>query len=176
MLEVEVKYRADLSAVRHRLASLGFSLLSLEEEVDIYFQHPCRDFSATDEALRVRVSKGGVAVTYKGPRMGVGAKTRLEVSAEASGGVVEILERLGFARVAAIRKRREYYRGGGFLVSLDAVEGLGEFVEIEKVVEDASQVAAAVEEIKRLASALGLVEEVKETYLELFLNTFKSRG
>jgi adenylate cyclase class 2 len=108
--------------------------------------------------------------------MGVGAKTRLEVSAEASGGVVEILERLGFAKVAAIRKRREYYRGGGFLVSLDAVEGLGEFVEIEKVVEDASQVAAAVEEIKRLASALGLVEEVRETYLELFLNTFKSRG
>ncbi|MGC9131515.1 MAG: class IV adenylate cyclase, partial [Pyrobaculum sp.] len=83
---------------------------------------------------------------------------------------------LGFARVAAIRKRREYYRGDEFLVSLDAVEGLGEFVEIEKVVEDASQVAAAVEEIKRLASALGLVEEVKETYLELFLNTFKSRG
>jgi len=173
MLEVEVKYRADLSRVRERLKVLGFSLVAVQEEEDIYFQHPCRDFAATDEALRVRYAGGRAYVTYKGPRMGAGAKTRVEVSAEAGPGVAEVLERLGFVAVAKIRKRREYYAGGGFSVSLDWVEGLGEFVEVEKTVGGEGDVLRAVEEVRRLASALGLGEEVRETYLELFLNTFK---
>ncbi|AAL63063.1 class IV adenylate cyclase [Pyrobaculum aerophilum] len=176
MLEVEVKYRADLSLVKNRLQHLGFSPVSVVYEEDVYFQHPCRDFSATDEALRVRISEGRVTVTYKGPRMGAGAKTRLEVSAQASGEVVELLNRLGFKAVAVIKKRREYYRNGDVLLSLDYVEGLGEFVEIEKMVEEESQIASAIEEIRRLASTLGLAEEVRETYLELYFNTFKSSG
>ena len=173
MLEVEVKHRADLSKVRERLKSLGFSLVAVQEEEDIYLQHPCRNFAATDEALRVRSAGGMAYVTYKGPRMGRGAKTRVEVSAEASPGIVEVFEKLGFVVVARIRKRREYYAGDGFSVSLDLVEGLGEFVEVEKTVEREEEIPRAVEEVRRLASALGLGEEVKETYLELFLNTFK---
>jgi adenylate cyclase len=173
MLEVEVKHRADLSKVRERLKSLGFSLVAAQEEVDIYFQHPCKDFAATDEALRVRSAGGRAYVAYKGPRMGAGAKTRVEVSAEAGPGIVEVFEKLGFAAVARIRKRREYYAGGGFSVSLDLVEGLGEFVEVEKTVDSEEEIPRAVEEVRRLASALGLGEEVRETYLELFLNTFK---
>ncbi|ABL88285.1 adenylate cyclase [Pyrobaculum islandicum DSM 4184] len=174
MLEVEVKYRADLGSVRERLKSLGFSLVAAGWEEDIYFQHPCRDFASTDEALRVRISGGRVGVTYKGPRMGFGGKTRVELSAAADVSIVEIFEKLGFVAVARIKKRREYYRGGGFTISLDQVEGLGEFVEIEKVVEGEGEVAEAVAEIRRLAARLGVGEEVRETYLELFLNTFKS--
>ncbi|MCI4446712.1 MAG: class IV adenylate cyclase [Pyrobaculum sp.] len=176
MLEVEVKHRADLSIVRQRLKALGFSLVASQEEVDIYFQHPCRDFAATDEALRVRIVGGRAYVTYKGPRMGAGAKTRVEISAEAGLDVVEVFRRLGFVPVAEIRKMREYYSGGGFSVSLDWVDGLGEFVEVEKVVAEEGEVPQAVEEVRRLAAALGLGEEVKETYLELFLNTYKQGG
>ena len=137
--------------------------------MDVYFQHPCRDFSATDEALRLRISAGGAELTYKGPRLGAGAKTRFEASTMAGPEVVEVLQRLGFREVARIRKRREYYAGGGFTVSLDWVEGLGEFVEIEKVVPDRSFVEAAVAEVRGLAERLGLWDEVRETYLELFL-------
>lgn len=174
MLEVEVKYRARLSDVREALRGLGFSLLSSSEEVDIYFQHPCRDFSASDEALRVRLSGGAASVTYKGPRTGTEAKTRLEITASSGVEVVEVFKRLGFVPVATVRKRREYYQRGDILVSLDEVEGLGEFVEIEKVVADAAEVEGAVREVRELASALGLKEEVRETYLELFLKIFKS--
>jgi adenylate cyclase class 2 len=176
MLEVEVKHRANLSLVRERLKALGFSFVSLQEEVDIYFQHPCRDFAVTDEALRVRVVGNRAYVTYKGPRMGAGAKTRVEISAEAGLDVVEVFRRLGFVPVAEIRKKREYYIGSEFSVSLDWVDGLGEFVEVEKVVSKEEEVSQAVEEVRRLAAALGLGEEVKETYLELFLNTYKRGG
>ena len=176
MLEVEVKHRADHFLVRQRLKALGFSLVSRQEEVDLYFQHPCRDFAATDEALRVRIVGGRAYVTYKGPRMGAGAKTRVEISAEAGLDVVEVFRRLGFVPVAEIRKKREYYTGGGFSVLLDWVDGLGEFVEVEKVVAEEGEVPQAVEEVRRLAAALGLGEEVKETYLELFFNTYKQGG
>ncbi|MEZ0320224.1 MAG: class IV adenylate cyclase [Pyrobaculum sp.] len=169
MLEVEAKFRAKLDDVRERVKALGFSLIGVSEEVDIYFQHPCRDFSATDEALRLRLSAGEAQLTYKGPRMGAGAKTRFEASAAAGPEVVEVLKQLGFREVAQIRKRREYYSGGGFTISLDWVEGVGEFVEIEKLVPDGSSVEAAVAEIKSLAESLGLRDEVRETYLELFL-------
>jgi len=169
MLEVEVKYRARLGEARERVLALGFFPRGVSEEVDTYFQHPCRDFAATDEALRVRVAGGTAVLTYKGPRVGAGAKTRVEVTASAEPTVVEVLERLGFVKVAAIKKRREYYEGLGVLVSLDEVEGLGEFVEIEKVVAREEDIPSAVEELSRIASLLGLVEEVKETYLELAL-------
>ncbi|ACB39025.1 class IV adenylate cyclase [Pyrobaculum neutrophilum] len=176
MLEVEVKYRAHLAAVKSRLPSLGFSPSGAQSEEDVYFQHPCRNFAETDEALRVRVVGGRVEVTYKGPRLGLGGKTRAEITAEADLGVLEVLERLGFKPVARIRKRREYYTGRGLTVSLDWVEGLGEFVEIEKVVEGEGEVAAAVAEIRRLAAELGVGEEVGETYLELFLKAYKGGG
>jgi len=169
MLEVEVKYRAHLDEVRERVLALGFSPRGVSEEVDTYFQHPCRDFAATDEALRVRASGGSVVLTYKGPRVGAGAKTRVEISASAEPSIVELLERLGFVKVAVVKKRREYYEGLGVLVSLDEVEGLGEFVEIEKVVAREEDIGGAVEELRRIASLLGLVEEVRETYLELVL-------
>jgi len=169
MLEVEVKYRANLGKVRERVLALGFSPRGVSEEVDTYFQHPCRDFAATDEALRVRVSGRSAVLTYKGPRVGAGAKTRVEVSTSAEPSVVELLERLGFVKVAVVKKRREYYEGLGVLVSLDEVEGLGEFVEIEKVVAREEDIGGAVEELRRIASLLGLVEEVRETYLELVL-------
>jgi len=175
MLEVEVKYRAYLGEVRGRVLALGFSPRGVSEEADMYFQHPCRDFAATDEALRVRVSGRSAVLTYKGPRLGAGAKTRVEVSTLAEPSVVELLEKLGFVKVAVVKKRREYYEGLGVLVSLDEVEGLGEFVEIEKVVAREEDIGGAVEELRRIASLLGLVEEVKETYLELVLKHTANR-
>lgn len=175
MLEVEVKFRKGPSFRREKLLSLGFSFLGEGREVDIYFQHPCRDFASTDEALRVRLSGGRVVVTYKGPRIGAGAKTRFEVSTVADESALELLKRLGFVEVARVVKRREYFRSGDYLVSLDWVEGLGEFVEIEKVVGDESEIPKAVEELRSLAADLGLEEEVKETYLELVLKVLNPR-
>ncbi|MFN3804144.1 MAG: class IV adenylate cyclase [Pyrobaculum sp.] len=175
MLEVEIKFRA-VDGVEDRLRGLGFSFSGEREEVDIYFQHPCRDFSLTDEALRVRLVDSGVEVTYKGPRSGRGAKTRWEASTRAGLEVLEILRRLGFVEVARVRKRRRYFERGSLSVSLDWVEGLGQFVEVEAVVERFEDVGEAVEAVREVARSLGLVEEVRETYLELVLKTFKSGG
>jgi adenylate cyclase class 2 len=173
MLEVEQKFRADLGRVREELLRLGASPVEAKEEVDIYFQHPCRDFAKTDEALRVRRSGGDVEVTYKGPRMRSSAKARLELTVSADGDVEAVLEALGFRKVAVIKKRREYYSYGSLTISLDDVEGLGQFVEIEAVASSEASLKEAEAEVSALAERLGLAERVDATYLELYLSIFK---
>jgi adenylate cyclase class 2 len=42
-----------------------------------------------------------------------------------------ILSRLGFCRVAAVRKRRRVYNLGKFEICVDRVDGLGDYFEIE---------------------------------------------
>jgi adenylate cyclase class 2 len=55
MYEVEQKYRVDdLAAVQERLCALGAAWDDEVQQVDRYFAHPCRNFSETDEALRIR--------------------------------------------------------------------------------------------------------------------------
>ncbi|KUO88271.1 MAG: adenylate cyclase [Thermoproteus sp. JCHS_4] len=176
MLEVEQKFRADLGRVREELLRLGASPVEAKEEVDIYFQHPCRDFAETDEALRVRRSGGSggdVEVSYKGPRMRSSAKARLELTVSADGDVEAVLEALGFRKVAVIKKRREYYSYGSLTISLDDVEGLGQFVEIEAVASSEASLGEAEAEVSALAERLGLAERVDATYLELYLSIFK---
>jgi len=173
MLEVEQKFRADLGRVREELLRLGASPVEAKEEVDVYFQHPCRDFAKTDEALRVRRSGEDVEVTYKGPRMRSSAKARLELTVSADGDVEAVLEALGFRKVAVIKKRREYYSYGSLTISLDDVEGLGQFVEIEAVASSEASLKEAEAEVSALAERLGLAERVDATYLELYLSIFK---
>ena len=80
MYEVELKYRvADVPEVEAALERLGASWHGTAEQVDRYFNHPSRDFAVTDEALRLRSTAVGVAITWKGPRLDATAKTRREI-------------------------------------------------------------------------------------------------
>ena len=80
MYEVEQKYPlADVAAVEAALARLGATWHATVEQVDRYFNHPCRDFAATDEALRLRRTGEALAITWKGPRLDATAKTRREL-------------------------------------------------------------------------------------------------
>lgn len=114
--------------------------LPLEEvfQIDIYFQSPVNDFHETDEALRVRQSKiqdgkTFVELTYKGPKTGTEMKIREELTIETTNieNTTQILERLGFKPVMEVSKKRINWQNDMFTLSLDDVEGLGEFIEIE---------------------------------------------
>lgn len=149
----------------------GFTFEQESLEVDIYYRHPCRDMLSRDEALRLRVySGGGGKLTYKGPRMEGGFKAREEIEISLSS-VEEarlLLARLGFEEALAVRKRRRYYRGRGVIVTLDSVESLGCFVEIE---------AGEPESIERVESMLGLRDRrVSETYAEMALKKLRGEG
>ncbi len=148
-------------------------------EVDTYYQHPCRDFASTDEALRLRLAGRRAELTYKGPRRVVGGvKSRPEVTVELADaeGARRLLAALGFREVAVVRKRREYYRLGrlGVTVTLDVVEGLGCFVEVEASEGAADPVAV----VERALRELGLASRprVTRSYLELLLERLGRAG
>lgn len=178
-LELELKAPAELDEVRGGLEGLGASLKAEEEQVDVYLQHPCRDFASTDEALRLRRQRGVALLTYKGPRLKAGLKARREVEVEVSSfeDALALLKQLGFEEVAEIRKHRSTYELDGFKVHLDRVEGLGSFVEVEGAAE-----APSIEEAERallaLARSIGVrVEEATaKSYLELYLERRGLRG
>lgn len=172
MLEVEVKIRvAELPSIRERLVQKGARSTGTVREHDIYYNAPHRDFGTTDEALRVRYSDTGCAVTYKGPKQpGSGSKVREEVTVDVLSGesAEEILSNLGFTKTAGVDKTREYFEYGPFLVSLDEVAGLGSFIEIEIMTSGSFEEAA--EQVEKGIGDLQIEgERIMLSYLEQIL-------
>ncbi len=188
MYEVELKFHvADAAALERQLADLGGRFASPIEQIDRYFAHPARDFAVTDEALRLRRVGDDVAITWKGPRLGVGAKTREELelgvaavtspAGTASGSDTidrwtTLLEALGFPQVREVAKRRRPVRvawnGVEIEAAVDHVAGIGDFVELELLAE-ADGISQATEQLESLAAALGCTHPERRSYLELML-------
>jgi adenylate cyclase class 2 len=189
--EVELKYRvADVPEVEAALERLGASWHGTAEQVDRYFNHPSRDFAVTDEALRLRSTAAGLAITWKGPRLDATAKTRREIelpvamaAVPAAAGALsavpatlerwaELLEALGFRRVREVAKRRRLatvaWEGAAVEVAIDHVAGLGNFVELE-LQADAAGIAVAAARIESLALELGCANPERRSYLEMLL-------
>lgn len=186
-LEVEQKFRCDdLLALRRRALELGAERCGSDEHRDRYFNHPSRDFAATDEAFRLRQVGPRNYLTYKGPKLDAATKTRLEYEvaladgAEAATAATAILGQLGFRYVAEVVKRRETLRlplpEGVVELALDQVDGLGTFAELELCVNDdnadpsgssALQTARAL--LAETAHCLSLSDIERRSYLELLL-------
>ncbi len=174
MIEIEVKGYANdeiFERVRER-----FEMIRREKQEDVYFQHPCRDFSRTDEALRIRLKRFDghfeAFLTYKGPKIDSNSKTRkeIEVQIENPERHEEILLELGFKRVFTVRKTREkYHVEKGVIIALDEVEGLGKFVEAEALTEEEENVGRIVEKLKNLLMGIGVTHFERRSYLELLL-------
>ncbi|WP_435358559.1 class IV adenylate cyclase [Haloarchaeobius sp. DFWS5] len=111
-------------------------------------------------------------VTYKGPLVEDESKTREEFETLVALGETmdEILGRLGFEPAATVRKRRERFALDDYTVTLDTVDGLGEFVEceVETTEEDVEHAREGAFDVLR---SLGLDpgEQILTSYLGLLL-------
>jgi len=177
MLEIELKVSVpSLDPIRDRLVRLNARSRGRVHEHDRYYNAPHRDFAKTDEAVRVRYADDHAVVTYKGPKIrkfGLKAREELNFAVE-SGEVFEtMLARLGFTLTTDVNKWRETYTLEGATVSLDTVDGLGTFVEIEVMGEEGDD--NPTERITRLASTIGADgEPILSSYLELLMDTGRS--
>ncbi len=127
LVELKARYE-DLGKARALLS--GAEHVGTFRQVDTYF-------SLGEKRLKLRAVQGrndGQLVYYERPDQG-GVKESLVLLAELpdAAGVLDILRRT-FPVQAEVRKTREVYRLEGVQVHLDAVEGLGRFIEFEKVV------------------------------------------
>jgi adenylate cyclase, class 2 len=177
--EVEMKFPVtDAAALESRLRDLGAAVSAAQTEVDVYFAHPARDFARTDEALRIRRKGPQNFITYKGPKIDTATKTRREIDlplpsdetpAQAWTGLLEALK---FTVVGEVRKSRRkaqvQWQGREIEVSLDDVEKVGAYIELELIAEaDGLETAKAC--IASLASELGLAGSERRSYLELLM-------
>jgi adenylate cyclase class 2 len=180
-LEVEQKHRVDdLAELKRLLVERGVSIAAPIAQSDQYFAHPARDFSQTDEALRIRTVGDRSYVTYKGPKLDATTKTRRELELPLAPGdadgsqFAELLAALGFSPVATVRKTREQFvwphDGHEVDGALDTVDGVGTFVELELSAEDAS-LDAARRVIAAVAAELKLGPSERRSYLEMLLGT-----
>ncbi|ERH10690.1 MAG: adenylate cyclase [halophilic archaeon J07HX64] len=192
MYEVEMKLRADHDPLRQRLTAMDADHIGGVTQTDTYYDAPDRDFAETDEAFRVRREtdhpKDGrdldhtdatagdkrVLLTYKGPLVDDTSKTREEaetrVAEEAE--LEAILAGLGYEPAATVHKNRDRYEVGGCRVTLDRVDEVGEFVEVEHhdpVAE--TEIEGAREAVTDLLVELDLNpgESIQTSYLGLVL-------
>ena len=188
MYEVELKLRADHETVRAALDDAGASPDSRVRQVDTYYDAPHREFAETDEALRLRRETQEPAeesdpdrhptttteLTYKGPLVEAESKTREEHETVVADGdaAAAILAGLGFDPAAVVEKDRTFFEVDGYTLSLDRVDGLGEFVEIEGEAARSEDVAdvrdGAIAALRRLG--LDPDDQIRTSYLGLLLD------
>ncbi|WP_321508412.1 class IV adenylate cyclase [uncultured Methanoregula sp.] len=172
MLEVELKVRVPAhDPIRKRLTSQKAVSCGRLHEHDIYYNAPHRDFGKTDEAVRVRYTDDHAVVTYKGPKIkkfGLKAREELNFAVESGTAFETMLVRLGFTKTTEVNKWRENYKLGTASISLDTVDELGTFAEIEVIIEDENSDPSA--QIDKIAKEIGAVgDPILASYLELLL-------
>ena len=111
-------------------------------------------------------------VTYKGAKIrkfGLKAREELNTAVESGEVFEKMLDRLGFTKTTEVNKWRENYRFSDAAISLDEVDELGTFVEIEIMAEDENSNVAVL--IQRIAKEIGVSgEPILASYLELLLS------
>lgn len=179
LYEVEQKYPVDdFQQILFQLEEREIVIGDAVEQQDSYYGHPARDFAATDEALRIRHVGNQSWMTYKGPRVDTGTKTRRELEVDLPPGrstadqYDQLLQVLGFQHVGDVIKSRRTavipWTGWDVVMALDEVVSLGCYIELETIcladkLKDAEQV------IDRIATELGLFSTERASYLELLV-------
>ena len=178
LYEVEVKFQVDyLEDIEYFLIEQKAELVEMVMQVDYYFNHPSRDFSSTDEALRVRQEGDKFYLTYKGPKIDSATKTRKEIEfgIEDKEKMIDILESLSFSKALIVSKERRIFKLNQLIISLDAVDSLGNFVEIEQSVNKKSEIQKSKKMIFKLAENMNLnpKSNIRKSYMELILEKNK---
>ncbi len=186
VIEVEAKVyiinENEFTHLRAVLLSKDFKALIEHQETDFYYNSPVRDFKQTDEALRIRKTKinginndENLEITWKGPKLDPKLKTREELTVTIKDTSVlalrQFLSVLGFFDVLKVKKRRESFKKGNVIVSLDRVEKLGLFMEVE-ILSTASKVEnARTKLVKLLRDLIPDYEQrnIRKSYLELLI-------
>lgn len=178
MIEVEVKLPiSDKERVEQGLKSIGFILGKLLKESDIYYNSAVYDLKKKDMALRIRScedmisGKTKTVITYKGPKLDDISMTRkeLETKVEDAEVLQEILSGIGFQPVCPVIKLRQYYHMNNMTACVDQVEKLGDFLELELIVEVEEERKSALIQIENILKTLGhdLSETTRTSYLSM---------
>jgi len=138
--EIEIKIKvSDLTLVEQLLAEAGCMLggpVVQEDTIYINYDRPFIEFKTGDVFLRIRKSNGKNLFTFKqGEEMN---SIERETEVENAEQLHDILTFLGFRPEVQVRKTRRKGAWKQYEVCLDTVDGLGSFIELEKITDEES--------------------------------------
>ncbi|MEM0154568.1 MAG: class IV adenylate cyclase [Methanothrix sp.] len=177
-IEVEAKFKVnDLEKVTETLKAVGAKLNWIDTIEDYNFTLKQRDFWATVEGLRVRIkaSRKGGTLTYKpsgNMAQDVLAVKEYETGVEDPEQLLKIFSYLDVVPLPGlpyVKKIRHDYTCGEFGIIIDEYPLVGNFIEIEKLVNSDSKVEEAKKRIEKFASELGLFEKDRQKVAVGFL-------
>lgn len=194
MLEIEMKFRVENAQAYEALLKeeQGVEFGAPLFESDVFFTNAALGFPNEGKSLRVRRSGDLLATTFKGPRLDSTTKAReeIELSLAPKGcdeatldktrdDWIRFYERLGFQPFGAVektrRRARTVFAGREFEITLDVVDSLGVFTELETLAPQAEFVEARAV-LLALADKLGLRDTITKSYLALTLEASTGRA
>jgi adenylate cyclase, class 2 len=139
--EIEVKAKvADFQKLKDGLVALGCTLsepVTQEDTIFINYDRPFIEFTPQDHFLRIRKAKGKIIFTYKrGEELN---SIEREIVVNDADQLQDILTFLGFRPEVKVTKTRQKTNYLDYEICLDEVEGLGSFVEVEKITDEESE-------------------------------------
>jgi len=143
MREIEVKAKlVNEAAVEASLAAMGAKLSTPIQQADrVYLQNGTafEEITVNTPVLRIRTqTPGEILLTYKHIRGEELDKQEHEVTVDDAAEMEKILNLSGFYQAVAFTKVRRKCEISGYEICLDEVDGLGSYIEIEKLIPDGS--------------------------------------
>lgn len=163
MREIEVKARAqDLQALKANLTKRGVVFGQPIKHHDVVYAK--RDGSERGWAntwLRIRTENDDTVIfTFKKSVNGQLDSIEHEVTVDSADELSTIIAHLGFELYSDLTKTRTKGKLGDIEICLDTIEGLGEFIEAELLVQDdAAEAANAETKLQALFTKLGITAE-----------------
>jgi homotetrameric cytidine deaminase len=121
--------------------------------------------------LREQAPGGAELIAYERPDAVHARESRYRIAPVADGEAAALREALDAAlgTVVVVDKRRHVFLWEGVRIHLDRVDGLGEFVELEGVAAEGSDLAREADLVERLRAELGIADEaiVATSYADL---------
>lgn len=160
MIEIELKaYYNPIKVIESEVIRRGGVFRWEKHQTDTYFNAPHKDLTQTDEYLRTReFSDGsGILAFHRNIERGITEETETKVDDIKK--VIKIFEELGFIKLGVINKLRRAYRYKKFDIFFDEVEDIGNFTEIQLMVETKERMEKKRKECREELISLGIPEE-----------------
>lgn len=158
--EIEVKAKVKNLDVLSRLKEIGCVLNKPVVQDDCVYNKKGIDLSSHSHGtavLRIREQKGRKVFTLKKNRSNDLDCIEKEIEITDKNTLEEIIELLDYEKIVEVHKKRQRGKYGDYEICLDEVEGLGFFIEVEKMSdEDGKKVQ---DELFNFLKKLGIEDE-----------------
>lgn len=169
MYEVEAKValsKAELKRLKAAIPKIAKKVHQVDK-TDVYYGHLKKDCAY----LRTRVKNGEpfLNIKTKKTEKGIEANQEIKMALTSMPAFHKLLKKIGIPMVGKKQKKGAIYRKGGMQIELNTVGGLGDFLEIETIVPEKSDIPRAKKALRNLFKQLGFGPEdfEKKYYLEL---------